>query len=73
MTRPASNESRPYALRPCFVAYSELLGVSKQRLIGLMGQANKEMIDRVYGKYVNFLEKDRQAIQDFFGEDYWGE
>jgi hypothetical protein len=31
------------------------------------------MIDRVYGKYVHFLEKDRQAIKNFFGEDYWGE
>jgi integrase len=63
----------PYALRHCFVAYSELAGVSKQRLVGLMGHADKAMIDRVYGKYVNFLEKDRQAIKDYFGEDFWGE
>ena len=63
----------PYALRHCFVAYSELLGIDKQRIIGLMGHADKDMIDRVYGKYVTFLEKDRQDIKDYFGEDYWGE
>jgi len=55
------------------VAYLELKGIDKQRIIGLMGHENKELVDRVYGKYVNFLERDRQAVMEYYGEDYWGE
>jgi integrase len=63
----------PYSLRHCFVAYCELMGIDKPRIIGLMGHADKDMINRRYGKYVNGLEKDRKAIKEFYGEDFWGE
>lgn len=63
----------PYSLRHCFVAYCELLKIDRPRIIGLMGHADKSMIDRRYGKYVNGIEKDRKAIKEFYGEDFWGE
>ncbi len=61
----------PYALRHCFVAYCEIMGIAKARIIGLMGHADKSMIDKLYGKYVNALEKDADAIKEYFGEDFW--
>lgn len=61
----------PYSLRHCFVAYCELMGIDKPRIIGLMGHADKDMINRRHGKYVNGLEKDRKAIKEFYGEDFW--
>jgi len=63
----------PYSLRHSFVAYCELMGIDKPRIIGLMGHADKSMIDSRYGKYVNGLERDRRAIKEFFGEDFGGE
>lgn len=40
-------------------------------LIGLMGHGDKSMIDTRYGKYVTGLEKDLEAIKEYFGEDFW--
>jgi hypothetical protein len=40
-------------------------------LIGLMGHADKSMIDTQYGKYVTSLEKDLEGIKEYFGEDFW--
>jgi len=36
-----------------------------------MGHADKSKIDTVYGKCVNDLEKDADAIKDYYGEDFW--
>lgn len=63
----------PYALRHSFVAYCEIMGILESRIIGLMGHADKSMIDKIYGKYVDKLEKDADAIKAYFGEDFWGE
>lgn len=62
----------PYALRHSFVAYCEIMGIPKARIIGLMGHADKSMIDKIYGKYVDELEKDAEDIKEYFGEDFWG-
>jgi len=48
------------------------MGIDKPRIIGLMCHADKDMINRRYGKYVNGLEKDRKAIKEFYGEDFCG-
>jgi len=63
----------PYALRHSFVAYCEIMGIPKPRIIMLMGHADKSMIDKIYGKYKNFLERDAAAIKDYYGQDFWGE
>ena len=62
-----------YALRHCFVAYSEIMGIDRSRTVALMGHAGKSMIDRVYGKYTSMLERERRAIKEYYGEDFWGE
>ena len=36
-----------------------------------MGHANKSIIDKVYGKYREALEKDKEAMKDHNGEDFW--
>jgi integrase len=62
----------PYSLRHSFVAYCELMGLTKPRIIGLMGHADKSMIDNIYGKYTHGTEKEIPAIKEYFGEDFWG-
>lgn len=62
----------PYSLRHSFVAYCELMGIDKPRIIGLMGHQDKSMIDNVYGKYANGSEKEIHLIKEYFGEDFWG-
>lgn len=62
----------PYSLRHCFVAYCELMGLTEPRIIGLMGHADKSMIDKIYGKYKHGTEKEIPAIKEYFGEDFWG-
>lgn len=61
----------PYCSRHSFVAYCEVMGVSKPRIVALMGHADKSMVDRVYGKYREGLEKDRKAMQEYYGKDFW--
>ncbi len=61
----------PYSLRHCFVAYNELMKINKPRIIGLMGHADKSMVDTIYGKYIDGLEEDLPAIKGYFGEDFW--
>ena len=63
----------PYSLRHCFVAYCEQMKINKPRITGLMGHVDKSMIDNVYGRYINGIEEDLEAIKDYFGEDFWGE
>jgi len=47
------------------------MGVRKPRIVALMGHADKSMVDRVYGKYREGLEKERKAMQDYYGKDFW--
>jgi integrase len=35
-----------------------------------MGHGSKKMIYEVYGNYVEGLEKDKEKIHDYFGEDF---
>jgi integrase len=35
-----------------------------------MGHASKQMIYEVYGRFVEGLDEDREAIIDYFGEDF---
>jgi integrase len=60
----------PYASRHTFVQWALLIGVTKTRLVDLMGHSNKNMIDRVYGKYRQGLVDEREAILDYLGEDF---
>lgn len=60
----------PYASRHTFVQWALLVGVTKTRLVDLMGHSNKNMIDRVYGKYRQGLVDEREMILDYMGEDF---
>ena len=57
-----------------FVEYSvnlaTVLGCAAQW--SLMGHGSKEMVYEVYGQYVEDLEKDKDKILGFFGEDFIG-
>lgn len=61
---------KPYTTRHTFAAWALTLGVDPNRLVALMGHASKQMIYEVYGKYTEGLEKDKQAIQEYFGNDF---
>jgi integrase len=61
---------KPYATRHTFAAWALAIGIDPNRLVALMGHASKQMIYEVYGKYTDGLEKDRQAIQQYFGNDF---
>ncbi|MBU5638850.1 DUF3596 domain-containing protein [Geomonas sp. Red69] len=60
----------PYASRHTLVQWSLLIGVTKTRLVDLMGHSNKGMIDRVYGRYRQGLVDEREAILEYLGEDF---
>ena len=49
-----------------------LMSINKPRIIGLMGHAANKLVDAVYGLYVNGLERDLDAIKEYYGEDFWG-
>lgn len=61
---------KPYTTRHTFAAWALAIGCDPNRLVSLMGHASKQMIYEVYGKYTEGLEKDRQAIQVYFGNDF---
>lgn len=61
---------KPYTTRHTFAAWALTIGCDSNRLVSLMGHASKQMIYEVYGKYTEGLEKDRQAIQGYFGNDF---
>jgi len=48
------------------------IGINPLKLERLMGHGSKSMIYDVYGKYVEGLERDRDRILDYFGEDFLG-
>lgn len=61
---------KPYTTRHTFAAWALTIGIDPNRLVSLMGHASKQMIYEVYGKYTEGLEKDRKAIQGYFGDDF---
>lgn len=61
---------KPYTTRHTFAAWALTIGCDPNRLVSLMGHSSKQMIYEVYGRYTEGLEKDRQAIQGSFGNDF---
>jgi len=61
-----------YILRHTYVAWALTIGINTLKLESLMGHNSKSMIYDVYGKYVEGLEKDRDKILNYFGEDFLG-
>jgi len=59
----------PYASRHTLVQWALLIGVTKTRLVDLMGHSTKKMIDEVYGSYRQGLVDEKEAILDYLGED----
>lgn len=69
--KKAGIEARvPYALRHTLVQWSLLLGMTKTRLVDLMGHCDKTMIDRVYGQYRKGLVDEKEKILNYLGEDF---
>ena len=64
------NRRVPYASRHTFVQWSLLIGVSKSRLVDLMGHSTKKMVDEVYGLYRQGLVDEREQILDYLGDDF---
>lgn len=60
----------PYACRHTFVQWALVIGITKTRLVDIMGHADKSMIDRVYGNYRDGLVDEREQILDYFGESF---
>jgi integrase len=50
--------------------WSLCISLDKNRLVDLTGHASKKMIYETYGKYVKGLEKDKQLVLDYFGNDF---
>lgn len=61
---------RPYAMRHTFAAWAMSLGIDINKLERLMGHASKEMLFETYGKYVDGLEDDHDAIFGLLGRDF---
>lgn len=60
----------PYAARHTLVQWSLLIGVTKTRLVDLMGHSTKKMVDEVYGSYRQGLVDERELILNYLGEDF---
>jgi len=60
----------PYSLRHTLVQWALLLGMTKTRLVDLMGHCDKTMIDRVYGQYRKGLVEEKEQILEYLGEDF---
>ncbi|WP_243374408.1 DUF3596 domain-containing protein [Geotalea sp. SG265] len=60
----------PYASRHTLVQWSLLIGMTKTRLVDLMGHSTKKMIDEVYGAYRQGLVDEKENILNFLGEDF---
>lgn len=61
---------KPYTTRHVFTAWSLIIGKSKEKLVRLMGHGSREMVDRVYGHYLEGLEEDAVSILGYFGLDF---
>ena len=70
MTEAGLSPRVPYAARHTLVQWALLVGVTKTRLVDLMGHSTKKMIDEVYGKYRQGLVDEREQILSYLGEDF---
>lgn len=61
---------KPYTTRHSFAAWALTLGIDPNRLVHLMGHSSKRMVFEVYGRYVEGLEEDQEAILAYFGSDF---
>ena len=60
-------------MRHTFADRALTIGIDKNKLVHLMvGYGSKEMVFETYGRYVKYLEKDRDMILEFFGKDFIG-
>jgi len=64
--------ARPYVIRHTYAGWALVVGIDKNKLVSLMGHGSKKMVFEVYGKYVKYIEKDRDKILEFFGSDFLG-
>lgn len=60
----------PYAARHTLVQWGLLVGVTKTRLVDLMGHSTKKMVDEVYGSYRHGLVEEKEGILNYLGEDF---
>ncbi len=60
----------PYAARHTLVQWGLLVGVTKTRLVDLMGHSTKKMVDEVYGSYRHGLVDEKEKILNYLGEDF---
>jgi integrase len=56
---------KPYAMRHTFAAWNLMRGVHPDKVVRLMGHGSRQMIYEVYGRYVEGLEDDVDAIQAY--------
>jgi integrase len=63
---------KPYTMRHTFAAWALTIGLDMNRLVYLMGHGSKQMVFETYWNYVKDLEKDKDKILKFFGEDFVG-
>ena len=68
--KKGGGDIRAKEARHSFVAWCHIVGIDTIRIVSLTGHADKDMVNRRYGFYVEGLEKDRQQIIEFFGEDF---
>lgn len=56
---------KPYATRHTFAAWNLMRGVHPDKVVRLMGHGSRQMIYEVYGRYVEGLEDDVDAIEEY--------
>lgn len=56
---------KPYATRHTFAAWNLMRGVRPDKVVRLMGHGSRQMIYEVYGRYVEGLEDDVDAIEAY--------
>ncbi len=61
---------KPYTTRHTFVAWAHRVNVHLDTVVSLMGHISRKMVFEVYGKPVKGLERDKEKIRAFFGEDF---
>ncbi len=54
-------------MRHTFAIWNLVIGVHPERLVALMGHGSKQMVYEVYGRYMEGVERDADAIREYFG------